>query len=137
MRRRISVTYVLSGTRPDEVAGYYSLAATSVGVHDLPPSVVKSLPRYPLIPATLLGRLAVATAYQRQGLGELLLLDALRRSYDTSAVIGAMAVIAHAKDDVAVRFYRRYDFQPFPDARRHLFLPMATIRRLFEAGPAS
>jgi GNAT superfamily N-acetyltransferase len=131
MERMVAVTYVLSGVERSEIAGYYTLAATSVLLTDLPPELAKRLPRYPAVPATLLGRLAVAAKYRGERLGELLLMDALRRSWDTSRTIGSAAVITDAKDDEAQRFYEKYDFQPFQGGPRRLFLPMATVRRLF------
>ena len=131
MERRVSVTYVLSGAEPADVAGYYTLAATSVLLNDLPTDVARRLPRYPAVPATLLGRLAIATKYQGQRLGELLLMDALRRSWDNSRSIGSTAVITDAKDDEAQRFYEKYNFRSFGGMPRRLFLPMATVEQLF------
>ena len=131
MERMVSVTYVLQGAEPSEIAGYYTLAATSVLLNDLPEGVAKRLPRYPAVPATLLGRLAVALGYQGQRLGELLLMDALRRSWETSKTIGSTAVITDAKDADARRFYEKYDFRAFAGTPGRLFLPMATVRRLF------
>ena len=127
----VAVTYILSGTEPEDIAGYYTLAATSVLLNDLPPDIAKRLPRYPAVPATLLGRLAVASKYQGRRLGELLLMDALRRSLDNSRAIGSTAVITDARDDDAQRFYEKYDFQPFEGIPPRLFLPMATVKRLF------
>lgn len=126
----VAVTYVLSGAEPQDIAGYYTLAATSVLLNDLPPDIAKRLPRYPAVPATLLGRLAVASRYQGRGLGELLLMDVLRRSLDSSRTIGSAAVITDAKDDDAQRFYEKYDFRPFQGIPRRLFLPMATVKLL-------
>jgi GNAT superfamily N-acetyltransferase len=117
-----------------DIAGYYTLAATSVLLNDLPPGVAKRLPRHPAVPATLLGRLAVASEYQGQRLGELLLMDALRRSWETSKTIGSTAVITDAKDADARRFYEKYDFLAFAGVPRRLFLPMATVKRLFAGG---
>jgi len=127
----VSVTYVLQGTKPSDIAGYYTLAATSVLLNDLPAGVAKRLPRYPAVPATLLGRLAVASEYQGQRLGELLLMDALRRCWETSKTIGSTAVITDAKDAGAQRFYEKYDFRAFEGIPRRLFLPMATVKQLF------
>jgi predicted GNAT family N-acyltransferase len=79
----------------------------------------------------LLGRLAVDRACGARGLGEYLLMDALRRALVTSREVDAVAVIVDAKDDDAVAFYQRYGFVPFADARQRLFLPMRTIERLF------
>jgi predicted GNAT family N-acyltransferase len=131
MERMVSVTYVLLGTGPGEVAGYYTLSATSVLLDDLPTDVAKRLPRYPAVPATLLGRLAVATAYRGHRLGELLLIDALRRSLGNCRTIGSTAVITDAKDGDAQRFYEKYGFRTFEGIPRRLFLPMATVKELF------
>lgn len=127
----VAVTYVLSGAEPQDIAGYYTLAATSILLNDLPPDTARRLPRYPAVPATLLGRLAVASRYRGRRLGELLLMDALRRSLENSRTIGSTAVITDAKDDDAQRFYEKYDFRPFEGTPRRLFLPMATVKRLF------
>jgi predicted GNAT family N-acyltransferase len=131
MERMVSVTYVLLGAEPGHVAGYYTLSATSVLLNELPTDVAKRLPRYPAVPATLLGRLAVATEYRGQRLGELLLMDALHRSLESRRTIGSTAVITDAKDEEAQRFYEKYDFRPFKGIPRRLFLPMATVKRLF------
>lgn len=131
MRRMVSVTYALSGATRAEVAGYYTLAATSVQLSDLPPAIVRRLPRYPTVPATLLARLAVDSRCRGRRLGELLLLDALKRSLDGSRAIGSTAVITDAKDGDARRFYEHYDFRAFGGMPRRLFLPMATISELF------
>ncbi|HET8648850.1 MAG TPA: GNAT family N-acetyltransferase [Gemmatimonadales bacterium] len=127
----MSVTYVLIGATGAEIAGYYTLAATSVLLSDLPPAVAKRLPKYPAVPAILIGRLAVALNYRGQGLGELLLIDALRRSLQSSETIGATAVVTDAKDEEAASFYRRYDFQQCEGMPRRLFIPMGTVAQLF------
>jgi hypothetical protein len=63
------------------VVGYYTLTATSIALNALSPQIVKKLPRYPVMPAVLLGRLAVSRNYhQGQGLGGVLLADALKRT---------------------------------------------------------
>jgi ribosomal protein S18 acetylase RimI-like enzyme len=131
MKRLVSVTYVLVGAHAREIAGYYTLSATSVLLADLPDATARRLPRYPAVPATLLGRLAVATKYQRQRLGELLLMDALRRSADAGRSIGSTAVVTDAKDEEAQRFYERYGFIPLNSVPQRLFLPMATVQQLF------
>ena len=75
----------------------------------------KRLPRYPLVPATLLGRLALDEAYRRRGLGERLLIDALQRSLATSQSVASVAVIVDAKDGAGATFYARYGYVAFPD----------------------
>ena len=74
------------------VLGYYTLSSFGINLADLPEETAKKLPRYPLVPATLLGRLAVDKDHQGKGLGEFLLMDALHRSLDQADVIGSAAV---------------------------------------------
>lgn len=112
------------------IAGYYTLSSTSVRLSELPEQAVRKLPRYPLVPATLLGRLAVDRRQQGKGYGRFLLADALYRA--ARSEIASFAVIVDAKDENARRFYERESFLPFPDQPMKLFRPMADIRRLFD-----
>jgi len=84
-----------------------------------------------LVPATLIGRLAVDLRYRGQKLGEFLLIDALRRSHEASKLVASMAVIVDSKDDQATALYRKYGFLAFLDEPRRLFLTMKTIKGLF------
>ena len=113
------------------VLGYYTLSAFAVELGSLPEATVTRLRHYPLVPATLLGRLAVDQTHKGRGLGEFLLTDALRRAYEQSAQIASAAVVVEAMDDEAHRFYRYFDFIAFPERQDRLFLPMATIGKLF------
>ena len=97
---------------------------------ELPEEAVRKLPRYPLVPATLLGRLAVDRRHQGKGYGRYLLADALFRAVRSE--IASFAVIVDAKDDNARRFYERESFLPFPDRLMRLFRPMADVERLFQ-----
>ncbi len=112
------------------IAGYYTLSATGVNLTDLPAPFTRKLPRYPLVPATLLGRLAVDRRHRGRGYGRFLLADALFRSVRSE--IASFAVIVDAKDESARRFYERESFLPFPDNPKKLFRPMADIAQLFE-----
>jgi GNAT superfamily N-acetyltransferase len=128
-RKNMAAPFVL--VLPDGViAGYYTLSATAVRLGDLPNQTTRKLPRYPLVPATLLGRLAVDHRYRGKGYGRFLLADALFRS--ASSEIASFAVIVDAKDDDARRFYERESFLPFPDQPMKLFRPMTDIAKLFE-----
>ena len=132
MERRASIAYVLVPVQtPTRIAGYYTLSNTSVLLTDLPRSLAKKLPRYPALPATLLGRLAVNVADRGQRLGERLLVDALARSADVSTKVGSVAVIVDALDDRAAKFYQRYGFQPFADSPLRLFFPMKDVKASF------
>lgn len=112
------------------IAGYYTLSSTAVNVGEWPAQTVRKLPRYPLIPATLLGRLAVDRHHQGNGYGRFLLADALFRAVRSE--IASFAVIVDAKDENARRFYERESFLPFPDQPMKLFRPMTDIAELFK-----
>ena len=120
-------------SKPGDTAifGYYTLSSYGIEVGALPADVAKKLPRYALIPATLLGRLAVDRRYQGQGLGEFLVLDALYRSLRQSAEIAAAAVVVDAIDEGASKFYQHFGFVAFPSIVARLFLPMKTVAGLF------
>lgn len=111
------------------LGGYYTLSATAVKLSDLPNQTARRLPRYPLVPATLLGRLAVDRRFQGRGYGRFLLADALYRVARNE--IASFAVIVDAKDEAARRFYERESFLPLPDQPMKLFRPMADIKQLF------
>ncbi len=128
-RKNMAAPFVL--VLPDgAVAGYYTLSSTAVNVGDWPAQTVRKLPRYPLIPATLLGRLAVDRRNQGNGHGRFLLADALFRSVQSE--IASFAVVVEAKDESARRFYERESFLPFPDQPLKLFRPMADLTELFK-----
>lgn len=112
------------------VAGYYTLSSTALKLAELPAQVTRKLPRYPLVPATLLGRLAVDRRHQGKGYGRFLLADALYRAVRSE--IAAFAVIVDAKDESALRFYERESFLPLPDQPMKLFRPMDDIAKLFK-----
>ena len=127
-RRRIASCFVL--VAPDRsVAGFYTLSATNIALVDLPPALSKKLPRYPAIPGTLMGRLAVDRRHRGRGLGEWLLLDAFSRTLRSE--IASYAFVVDAKDDAAMAFYERYSFMRLTSTGRRLFLPLAEIAALF------
>ena len=112
------------------IAGYYTLSSTSVQLGELPEQTARKLPKYPLVPATLLGRLAVDRRQQGKGYGRFLLADALYRAAQSE--IASFAVIVDAKDENGRRFYERESFLSFPDQPMKLFRAITDIRRLFE-----
>lgn len=130
-RRHVAAPFVLVEKPGERVLGYYTLSQMSVHLGELPDWTTKKLPRYPNIPVSLLGRLAVDRAFRGQGMGELLLMDALHRSWAMSKEIAAFAVVVEAKNERARNFYARYEFQLFPDHPSRLFIPMATLGKLF------
>lgn len=130
VRRKASAVFVLVDTTTGTVAGYYTLSATSLAAHELPDAIIRRLPRYPLLPAILLGRLAIALQYQGRQIGGALLFDALQRALRTSLDIGAIGVVVAALDERAVTFYERYGFVPWGASRQRLFQTMASIEAL-------
>jgi GNAT superfamily N-acetyltransferase len=129
-RKYVAASFVLIDKSIDRIAGYYTLSALSIAAGELPPEIKQKLklPKYPILPATLLGRLAVDRNDRGRGLGELLLMDALRRAWRSK--IASMAVIVDAKDESARSFYERYQLTQFPNYPNRLFLPMAAIAKL-------
>lgn len=131
IKRRIATCFVAVSVTAQGVVGYYTLTATSVALNALSPEIVKKLPRYPVVPAVLLGRLAVSRPYQGRGLGGILLADALKRA--ARAELGVYAMVVDAKDEAAQRFYEHYGFAPLPAETRRLCLPIAAaLKRLAE-----
>jgi GNAT superfamily N-acetyltransferase len=107
------------------IAGYYTLASASVFLGDLPAKLIKKLPRYPSVPAVRMGRLAVDQVFKGQGLGGVLLADALTRVVRSE--IAAYALVVDAKDDQAAGFYRHHGFLEITGKPLTLFLPLATV----------
>jgi GNAT superfamily N-acetyltransferase len=112
-----------------KVIGYYSLSTASVEYDQSPERTKKGLARHP-IPVILIARLAVDHSWQGKGLGAALLRDALRRIVSAADIVGIRAVLVHAKDEAAKRFYEHFDFDPSPVDPMHLFLLVKEIARL-------
>lgn len=121
MRRRLASCFVALD-HDDAIAGFYTLAATSLAFDKLSAERARKLPRYPVVPGVLLGRLAVATAHQGQRLGMSLLADAVLRA--TRSDIAGHLMVVDAKDETAARFYARFEFQRLIDEPLRLVLPL-------------
>lgn len=121
-RRRVSACFVAQERSSGKIAGYYTLAMSSVLLSDLPEATARRLPRYPSVPTARLGRLAVDHNFRGRGLGGALLWDATQRA--TAAEIAAFALLVDAKDDSAVAFYRHHGFLSLSGNERTLFLPL-------------
>ena len=128
VRKRVASCFVLTEDGSAPIA-FYTLAATSLALADLPTSITKKLPRYPSVPATLMGRLAVDNRFRGRRHGELMLMDAFGRALRSE--IATYAFVVDAKDDMAESFYKAYRFLPLMAAHRRLFIPMAEIAKLF------
>jgi GNAT superfamily N-acetyltransferase len=136
-KRGVASPYVLVEIATGLVAGYYTLATTGVLTTALPPEIAQRLPRYPVMPAMLLGRLARDLRFRGRGVGDLLLSNALRHCLRLSEEIASVGVVVDAIDDDARAFYERYGFSRFPDDAHRLIIPMATVARLMGEGRSS
>ncbi len=134
VKRKLSACFVLPDPENMFIKAWYTLSSFSVKLETLPGKARKRLPpAYESIPATLLGRLAVDRSYQKQGLAKLMLIDALRRSYEASKSVASYAVVVDPMDEEARDFYLRYGFIGFPDSPR-MFLAMKTIGMIHSLG---
>jgi len=122
-------TYVVH--RNGQVVGYYSISAGSVSLEEAPARISKGLARHP-IPVILLARLAVDKDERGTGLGKALLKDALRRIAQAADIIGARAVLVHAIDEQARKFYEHFDFEASPVHHLQLMLLMKDLRKAGE-----
>ncbi|MDP2059133.1 MAG: GNAT family N-acetyltransferase [Flavobacteriaceae bacterium] len=132
IKRNLSVCFVLLD-KEDVVKGYYTLSNSSIPQKHIPRKFFKKFPNsYADIPVTLLGRLAIDKSIFKKGHGELLLIDALKQSYEVSQMsIGSVAVVVDPIDGDAMVFYEKYGFIKLEDSGK-MFLPMNVIAKLFE-----
>lgn len=130
MRRKANGVFILvERARPNAVLGYYTLCATALAQGDVPVAARKHIPRYPLVSATLVGRLAVSQARQGERLGAILLADAVRRAFDSADTVGSSMLVVDALSERAAAFYEAHGFARLPDSLR-LVLPMSAIGRM-------
>lgn len=125
-RAEKSRTYVAARGR--RVVAYFSLAASSVEPEGAPERLAKGQGKHS-IPVILLARLAVDLSEQKRGLGEAMLIEALVRCANAADAIGARAVLVHAKDESARKFYEKYGFEPSPTNPFHLVILMKDVRK--------
>jgi GNAT superfamily N-acetyltransferase len=123
-------TYVTC--RANRVVGYYSLAVGSVQPEESPWRTLKGLARHP-VPVMILARLAVDRSDQGASIGKALLKDALLRTAQAADIAGIRALVVHAKDENARRWYQQFDFEPSPTDPLHLFLLLKDLKKLLVA----
>ncbi len=130
-KRKLSVCFVLSEPETNSVQGYYTLSNNSIPLSHFPENIQKKLPKsYLSIPTTLLGRLAIDKTQQRKGIGKILLIDALKRSYEISQEVGSFAVVVDPIDKEAEVFYEKYDFIKLPDSEK-MIIATKMLKELF------
>lgn len=128
VKREMATAFIAWHTTSETIAGYYTLSAATVPFSGLDEGWRKKLPRYPSMPAVLVGRLAVDRYFQGHGLGPMLLADAAARTI--SSDIGAHFLVVDAIDEVAGRFYHHLGFRYIPDNQKRLFIPLKTLAKL-------
>lgn len=132
IKRKLSACFVLVDKETDCIQGYYTLSNNSIPLSCFPEPIKRKLPQsYESIPTTLLGRLAIDNNFKGKGLGKILIIDALRRSYEISKEIGSFAVVVDPIDREAELFYERYDFIKLPDSEK-MFIAIKTLKELFD-----
>jgi GNAT superfamily N-acetyltransferase len=123
----IATTFVLVDSgRPSRILGFYSLSAASLAFERLTEADRKGLPKYP-VPAVRIGRLATSLSVRGQGLGELLLQNAIKRALLARNTLGVHAMLVEAKNSAAEGFYRKYGFRLCDSKSRHLYLPLGAV----------
>lgn len=132
IKRKLSVCFVINDKESNLIKGFYTLSNNSIPLTHIPEHIQNKIPKsYITIPAILMGRLAIDNRYKGQGLGKLMLIDALKRCYELSKSVGSFAVIVDPLDSDAENFYNKYGFIKLPESGK-MFLSMKTISQLFE-----
>lgn len=131
IKRKLSACFVFAEKETNCIQGYYTLSNNSIPLSSFPEQIKRKLPQtYNSIPTTLMGRLAIDKSYQGKGLGKILLIDALKRSYEISKEIGSFAVVVDPIDREAELFYQKYDFIKLPDSEK-MIIAINTLKELF------
>lgn len=131
LKRKVATVFVLVN-RHNRVLAYYTLSAFTIEALELELSLAKKLPRYPRLPATMLGRLAVDVNYRGRNFGKLMLVNALLKAYENTNTIASVAVVVDAIDDNASNFYKKYGFVAFKSQFNRLYLPMQVIAKMID-----
>jgi GNAT superfamily N-acetyltransferase len=127
VKRRVSRVFVATRVdQPNSILGYYTLSTLSIELSQLPQALARKLPRYP-VSAALLGRLAVNQVSQGHGVGEMLLIDAIKRTLAVSDEIAIYAMVVDAIDERAQHFYEQFGFSLLSPDNQRLLLPLKSI----------
>jgi ribosomal protein S18 acetylase RimI-like enzyme len=126
-RRGVAYTYVLADTQSNVVA-YFTLSSYALDLGELPERLRKQLPQHGMLPATLIGRLAVSKEYQGQGIGSILLAAAAQMTFLANPA-ASIALVVDAIDAAAVKFYRAHGFVLLPDSENRLFMARGSLAK--------
>lgn len=128
INKGISRTFVLVDSgKPAEIIAYMTLVVCEISANDIPHTWKKKYPQK--IPAAKLARLAVSTACQRKGYGELLLIDAMQKTLNVSNSMGIAGLFVDAKHEKAKNYYNQFGFISLPEQLENLFLPLSTLAK--------
>ncbi len=128
VRRNVARVFVATPeSDPQQLAGYFTLSAGSVNCSNLPATLARKLPRYP-VPVALIGRLAVDSKFQGKGLGSILIADACQKVTQASAILAVAGIIVDAKDDNAIAFYKHFGFIPLQGQAERMMLPASVFQ---------
>ncbi len=130
-KKNVARVFVLTEEQK-HIVGYFTLSQSSVHLHTLPDDMKKKLPRYPSMPCSLLGRLAVSVNYKGQGYGRDLLYYAMKQTVKTGQEIASIGLVVDAKDEKAKVFYEKYSFIALTNDESRLILPIKNILALIE-----
>jgi GNAT superfamily N-acetyltransferase len=131
IQKGVSRTFVLVDTeQPEVIIGFFTLTLCEVRTEKLPTRFAKKYPAR--VPGVKLARLAVSKDCQRQGIGGVLLIEAMQRALIVAENAGGIGLFVDAKDEVAKAYYVRYGFVSLEDISLELFLPLATIQQMIE-----
>ncbi len=131
VKRRYAACYVLIERESERIAGFYTLSSSAIPLTEIPSDLTRKLPRYPTVPAVLIGWLGRDAGFQGQNIGSLLLYDAIART--VSSPVGAHAIFADAIDETAKAFYQKHFFIPLANRPQSLFIEVATALTLVNA----
>ena len=129
IQKGISRTFVLvDREQPQVIIGFFTLSLCEVRAEKLPPRWSKKYP--PKVPGVKLARLAVASNWQRQGIGQILMVEAMQRAVTIAENAGVIGLFVDAKSEAAASYYERYGFVSLADSRLEMFLPLSTIQQI-------
>lgn len=129
VKRKAAAVFVMTvASQPTRVVGFYTLSSTAIELASLPVELSKKLPRYPEVPAILIGRLARDLMFP--SVGSLLLADAITRCIRVAKEIAASVIVVDSKGEAASRFYEKFGFISLPKLTDRMFLPMLTAEKL-------
>jgi ribosomal protein S18 acetylase RimI-like enzyme len=130
IKRRYATCFVAIEIKTGRVAGFYTLSSNNVALTDVPAELAKKLPRYPGVPAALIGWMGRHVDFRGSGLGEALLFDAIQTV--AAAPVGSHAIFVNAIDEKAVAFYRSYGFTSLIAKPSTMYVPVTTALKIIE-----